>query len=145
MSRPSSPRAMSPIVSLTFWISSKVHSGPSKSGLRRLLRRCSFRAVATRTPSSRRARGEQLVEHREDILRRRHAPHGEILARARDLLVALPHGCFYAVVIALAVCRLYVGEVLADGQDLLVQQLEAARHVVVEVVAVGGLRRVDVP
>src|SRR6516165_12160540 len=107
MSRPSSPRAMSPIVSLTLWISSKVHSGPSNRGLRPPLRLCSFFTVATRTPSGRRARGKQLMKHREDILRRRHAAHGEILARARDLLVALPHGRLDAVVVAFPVRRLY--------------------------------------
>ena len=42
MSRPSSPSAISPIVSWTFWISSKVHSAPSNRGRMLPLRLGSF-------------------------------------------------------------------------------------------------------
>ena len=64
---------------------------------------------------------------------------------AGDLGIAVPDRRLHRVVEALAVCGLDVGEILAHRQDLVVEQLQAARHVVVEVVAVGGLRRVDVP
>src|SRR5262245_39026355 len=121
---------MSPMASQTFWISSKLHSGPSNSGRRLPLRLGSFFAVATPSPSSRHAaRRKQLVEHGKDILRCRHSPHGKYLAPAQDLLVALPHGCLYAVIVAFAVGGFDVGKILADGQNFLVEELQAARHV----------------
>src|SRR5262245_38760999 len=106
MSSPSSPRAISPHASCTLRISSKVHSAPSNSGRTFVaLRLGSFAWVvvtALSSPShgglavhaSRRGvagSGEQLVEDRVDVLRRSHAPRGEILVAPGDLIVAMPN------------------------------------------------------
>src|SRR6476661_1144107 len=121
MSSPSSPIAISPIVSWTFWISSKVHSAPSNSG-RMLPRRLAGLLVAVvanlkclplRCSGCGAVGREQLVEHREYVLRRRHPPHGEVPALAGDLGVAVPDGRLDCVVEALAMRRLDVGEILA--------------------------------
>ena len=85
---------------------------------------------------------EQLVEDREDLGRARDATHGEVLVAVRDLLVAVPHDGLAG---ADPLADLDVGEVLADGQQLLLDELEAVPHVVGNVVAVGGLGGVDVP
>src|SRR5262245_56131273 len=154
MSSPSSPMPISAQASCTLRISSNVHSAPSNSGLTfTALRLGSFTwvtATASFSPPALTSRrgvvgGEQFVEDRVDVLRRRHAACGEVLVPPRDLGIAVPDRRLVRVGEPLAVGRLNVGEVLADGQHVPVEQTQAARHVVVEVVAVGGLRGVDVP
>src|SRR5581483_3687833 len=130
MSRPSSPSAISPMASCTLRISSKVHSAPSNSG-RMLPRRLDGFLVETVAnwvclPSGCGAvRSKELVEDREDVLRRCHPPHGEVAPLLGGLGVAVPDRRLHRIVEALAVCGLDVGEVLADGQDFLVEQLQA--------------------
>src|SRR5262245_51788937 len=123
--------AISLMASSTLRIRSKVHSAPSNSGLTFVvLRFGSFGSFVVVTalslafhggfaPLGSRgsvAGGEQLMEHRVDILRRRHAACREVLVAAGDQIVAMPHGGLVRVVEALAVSGLDVGEVLADGQ-----------------------------
>src|SRR5690606_27820394 len=80
--------------------------------------------------------GEQLVEDRKDLGRARHAAHGKVLVTFRDLLIAVPDD---GVAETDLLTDLDIGEVLAHGQQVVLDEIEAVPHVVGDVVAVGGL------
>jgi hypothetical protein len=83
---------------------------------------------------------EQFAEHGIDVGQRGDALHREAAGMGLlQLEVFLPE------VLRRAVGDLDVGEVLREFEDLVAEDLAAARRVVVPVVAVRGLGAVDVP
>src|SRR6185437_14077838 len=92
--------------------------------------------------------GKKLVEDREDLRLIRNLAHGEIAVLLGDLAVGTPEiggRRGEAVAQRRLGADLDIGEVLAQRYDLATEQLAAAIAVLGIVVAVRGLRRIDVP
>src|SRR5690349_3422552 len=87
---------------------------------------------------------KELVEYGEDLARVRDALHREVPMPGGDLAVGAPE-IAVAHEAARPVAHLDIGEVLADGQELGAEELDAAARIGAIIVAVRGLCRVDVP
>src|SRR3984957_10139736 len=143
MSRPNSLSAISSTASWTRRSLSKSHSGPSNSRLSSPAMELEWAILALCAML-----GEKLVEDGEYLGRIGDAPHREILMLLGDARIGAPQvgrGRGEAVAQGRLRAHLDIGEILGERQDLLAQQLAAAIAVLGVVVAVGRLRRVDVP
>ena len=86
---------------------------------------------------------EQLAEDRIDLVAPRRMAHGEVAARLGHALVFGPQAG--RALLRVGGGELQVGVVARRRQQPLAQEPRAARRIGTERVAVGGLRRVDVP
>src|SRR6266545_1582981 len=121
----------------------KSQLGPVKSGISALSCATSIRVLSTDAPFC-----KQFMEHRENLRRIADPPHREMRVRRRHFAVGPPQ-------IAVArqpgeaaahpVADLDIREILAQRQNLAAEQRDATAAVGTIVVAVGGLRAIDVP
>src|SRR4051812_31717132 len=141
MLSPSSPRAISSIAAWTRCSVAKSQFAPSNSGFPSFSRTSEdFCGLAAGSFF-----GEKLMKHREylsaiaDPLHRKMAVHREHLAiRAPEIALSRRNAVD-------ALADLDIGEILAERQHLAAEQLDAAAAIGAVIVAVRGLRRVDVP
>src|SRR5258707_11548573 len=143
MSSPSSSNAIRWIASLTRRNPPKPQLGPVKSGISALSCAASAKPLGTNAPF-----GKQFVENGKDLRRIANPPHREMLVGRRHFAVGAPQ-------IAVArqpgqaaphtVADLDIGEILAERQHVAAEQRYATAAVGTVIVAVGGLRAIDVP
>src|ERR1700676_729848 len=143
MSSPSSSSAIRSIASYTRRNDPKSQLGPVNSGISALSCATSIRVLSTDAPFC-----KQFMEHRENLCRVADPPHRKMWMRRRDFAIGPPQ-------IAVArqpgeaaahpVADLDIGEILAQRQHLAAEQRDATAAVGAVIVAVGGLRPVNVP
>src|SRR5258706_4950803 len=144
MSSPSSSNAMRSIASLTRRNEPKSQLGPVNSGISALSCAASAKPVlGTDAPF-----GKQFVENSKDLRRVAYPPHREMLVSRRHFAIGAPQ-----IAVARqpgqaaphAVADLDIGEILAERQHVAAEQRYATAAVGAVIVAVGGLRAIDVP
>src|SRR4051794_4939416 len=143
MSSPSSSNAIRSIASLTRRNEPKSQLGPVNSGISALSCAASAKPLGTNAPLR-----KQFVEYGEDLRRIAHPPHREMRMGRRHFAVGAPQ-------IAVArqtgqaaahpVADLDIGEILTERQNLAAEQRDATAAVGAVIVAVRGLRPIDVP
>src|SRR5579862_2920266 len=141
---------MRSIVSCTLRRPPKSQFGPVKSGVAGAMSDFVFdlRVVVASVSGTDAPFGEEFVEDREDLRRIADPPHREMLMCWRDLAVGTPQIAIARQTreaAAGAVADLDIGEILAEWQHLAAEQRDAAARVRAVIVAVRGLRAVDVP
>src|SRR5882672_6503171 len=141
MLSPSSPSAISSIASWTRCSVTKSQFAPSKSGFPSFSRTSDdFSGLAVGSFF-----GEKLMKHRKDLSAIADPLHRKMAVRRQHLAVRAPQIALARGDPVDALADLDIGEILAERQDLAAAQLAAAAAIGTVIVAVGGLRGVDVP
>jgi hypothetical protein len=85
------------------------------------------------------------MEHRKDLCRIADPFHREMIVRRRNLAVGAPEIALARHRAVAALTDLDIGEILAERQNMAAEQLDAMPAIGPVIVAVRGLRRIDVP
>src|SRR4051794_22320610 len=141
-SRPRSSNATRSIASYTRRNEPKSQFGPLNSGTS-ALSCAAFKLLSTHAPLC-----KEFVEYREYLRRIADPPHREMRVRWRHFIIGAPQIAVArqsGQAAAETVADFDIGEVLAQRQDVVAEQRHAAAGVGAVIVAIRGLRAVNVP